>query len=841
MTRASPLLRGATAAAVVATFGAGALAALDVPSWAERHGLSNFGRPPELGLLSLAVAAASAGWLLWPAPRARRSVAQLTTLLLLSATLLGSRVIPNDDALRLALTATTLWAAAPWLSWRRPSTLIGAAALLLAGPALAATQYPHGGLVWLTHIAPVAALAVCLPAAFDSARVPLLTLVVSAALAGLASASSYPIAAAALDIPLGALLSTRLTVLGLHPNLAVPLLAVAATLGIAAFAQGPRRAGVGAALLVVGATLLAVRSRTGLAVTVVGVGLFLAWRWAAKRERLARAARLAWVALVAALLLGTLVPATNWTSGTITTQSASMTSKAVTFRSAMWELGRASWAAADWHGHGPGTLYEQGTVARPGRYDGMTKSDHPHSIVLLVGGALGFPGLLALALLFAWTTRPPRRHLGEADAALACAAVALWAANAADLGGAINTLYPALAFVLLGLRDVRNDDSDAASPSALPARLVGGLSLASLAVVGIVLSAQRRAVHTASEQLAHLDDAEARSEAGDMLDDTLARAAALVPTDPGVPMLRAQLAARASRPAEALQHIDEALARFPRSAMLQHQRAMALWLAGGPPAEIDAALDAAIALDAWGPDTWRRHIDRARIASGASEPDVARRAIAAALVSNPEAAADIPLIEVAGQRVFTPTGPGGARIPVDAVRADLAAMRLAWEDRDPAYATRFALREVEVLRAIGDFEGADARAQEMDVGNSGVAPYYEHLLRGRASASAGRHDEAAEHFAQANALYSTSAQAKSPGQLDGLVLTEELEALSHAEALDAEGFAERSALVTDILGDLRFRTAEYRRWIDARRRVAERTGDVALAARLHDALGYLER
>lgn len=833
MTRASPRLRGTLALAVLATFGSGAVAALDVPSWIARHGLSNFGRPPELGLAAGVVALLGAAWLLWPTPRDRRDVARAATLLVVVATLLGGRLVPNDGALRLVLAAGALWAAAPWLRASRPSTIVAALCVVAALPAVASTLYPHGSVLWLVRIAPLVAVAACLPAVFGSPRVPALVVACAAGLAGVVSASSYPIAAAELGLSTATLLSTRLTVLGLHPNLAVPLLAVGATLAVGLVLAGPRRALPALALAAIAATLVGVASRTGFLVTGLGVGLVVAWTLARRRERLAGPARVAWWLLVVVLAVGAVVPATDWTSATITNRSSSMASKAVTFRSAMWELGRDTWDAAPWHGHGPGTLYEQAAVARPGRYDGMPKDDHPHNVVLLVGAALGFPGLAAALLLFVATARPPRR---PDELALAAAAAAMWAANTIDLGGAVATMYPALAFVLLGLRDARDDDAPARTRSA-PARVVGGAALVALAAVGVVLSVQRALVADAAPRAEALAGPGPEAEA---VDAALARADALLPTDPDVAWTRARLAVAADRPGEALAHVEQALARFPRSAFLHHERAKLLMLTGAEADGVEAALDEALALDAYGPDAWRRHLDRARVAASRGDEDRARAALIAAFLANPSAAGDVDVVGFDDARAFAPAGPRGARVPVADVLADLAAQRERWQATDLAYATRFDLRGVEVLRAIGAHAEADAAARAMDTPDR--APYYEFLMRARAASAAGRHDDAVALFEQANESYTDSLDADQAGAtIHPHVLVDEVGARSRAESLDVETFARRSALVADVIGDLRFETDAFRRWLDARRRVAERTGDAAEAARLTEALRYLDR
>src|SRR6185436_4813673 len=242
------------------------------------------------------------------------------------------------------------------------------------------------------------------------------------------------------------------------------------------------------------------------------------------------AASLAALAVAALLLL----PLVGLGETHVTARTGSMVSKAASFRSAMWELGRDTLAAAPWHGFGPGTLLVQGRFALPGPLDGLPKDDHPHSVVLAVGEAFGWPGLAALALLFLAALRPPRAG-DRLGAGLQAALLTVFAADAVDLGGAQNTLYPAAVLILLGLAAARRRDEPepaAPAPARAGARPLAMLAAALLVGFGLLSFAGAATQRQAAQQLARDEDA----------GGALARAARLLPLDPDVPALAARAA-----------------------------------------------------------------------------------------------------------------------------------------------------------------------------------------------------------------------------------------------------------------------------------------------------------
>jgi len=361
-------------------------AALSVP---QHGGASDFGDPPEQVLLW-----AVAG-LVWAVALLRTSdrsaVARSLVLALLCATLLGNRGVPADPGLVVSLLGVAVLAAARELRGGQ-AAWIAVACLAFAAPGLLGTRYPHGALQWLLFTLPALGLMPLLPALFPGRRAatPCQVLLLATAAFALLSLASYPALAEGLDLPLAALAGTRLRVMGLHPNLAVPLLVAACLVGAALAWDRPGRARIVAlgCLVPILAALCAVRSLTGLLALLLGGALLLGSRLPGLWRR--RTARLG--ALAVALLL--LVPLAGLGETRITGRTASMVSKAASFRSAMWELGRDTWHAAPWHGFGPGTFLVQGRFGRPGPLDGHPKDDHPHSVVLAVGESFGWPGNL---------------------------------------------------------------------------------------------------------------------------------------------------------------------------------------------------------------------------------------------------------------------------------------------------------------------------------------------------------------------------------------------------------------------------------------------------------------
>ncbi|HEX5009930.1 MAG TPA: O-antigen ligase family protein, partial [Planctomycetota bacterium] len=602
-----------------------------------RAGVSTFGNPPELAIAWVACAAVFASVIV--RARDRLGVARRLVLALLVATLLGRRVVPADPGLRLALLGVTLWAAAPWLR-PRPGFGTTAAALLLACPALLLTEFPQGDVLWLGYVLPPAALALLVPgvcpgrSAFRAAA----ALVLATGVGCLAALASYVVLARGLALPLATVLNTRLHLLGLHPNLAVPHLATTLVLGAALLvsASGRWRLLLLAALLPVVGALLAIQSRTGLLATGFGLGVLLLGRGPA---RLAQWAHRLAIGCVAGLLL---FPLTGWSDASITSLSSSTVDKAVSFRSSMWELGRDTLAGAPWHGFGPGTAYAQGRFARSSRYDGLPKDDHPHNVLLAAGEALGWPGLLGIAILFVAGVRRPRAGGALAQAATA-AALAMWAANAIDMGGADATLYPSLAFLLLGLRQAapRPDEPGPGAPPAATARRVAaaaGLLLVPLGLLWLAGSAVKDFALKRVDALAQPQGFDASTPA----QQALAWAARLAPLDPNVPAQQARLAALRGDRAGAVAALLRARELFPGSAALAHQLALAYAAVEPTDPRVEALLDEAVRLDPYGPDAWRAHRDRAQVRALAGDARGALDALVTAVLLNPGAVAGLP-------------------------------------------------------------------------------------------------------------------------------------------------------------------------------------------------------
>lgn len=788
-------------------------AAFAVPAHA---GASTFGNPPELAAVWLLCAA---GWAsaIARAPD-RLAVARRLALALLLSTLLDRRCVPADVGLRLALLGVTLWAAAPWLRLRAGAgaTLL---ALALAMPGVLLGELPQGGLLWLAFTLPAAALALLVPALFPgrhAARV-VLALLLATTVACAAALATYPVLARGLDLPLAVAGATRLHLLGLHPNLAVPHLATTLVLGCALLlgSRGRSRAGILLALLPVVAALLAIRSRTGLLACVLGLGLL---GLSALPGRLASALHRVALAGVAALLV---FPLTGLSDGSIRRDSASMVSKAVSFRSAMWELGRDTLAAAPWHGHGPGTSYVQGRHARRSRYDGLPKDDHPHNVLLATGGALGWPGLLALALLFVAGSRRPRAGGFLAHAA-AAAALATWAANAIDMGGAEATYYPALAFLLLGLAQAAPRPDVAghgAPPRAGSRRAAAGLG-AALGLLGLLLLAGEACERAAARRL----DTDPRAEVGGLL----AWAARLQPLDPAVPLLAVRAAdARGDRDA-AERSLARARELFPASPALAHRRALQLAAFNPADPRVAALLQEALDADPLGADAWRRYRDLAQVRALVGDGRGALEALTQAVLLDPAAAAGLAQRVVGEALELLPGGPAGAAVPLSGLLDAIATGRAGLARDDPASETRLRMREVEVLRALGQTASADQAAREL------LAEDQLYLARQLAQSAIAR-----------NAPEEALARLREVGYPDNSWAAVDLVvALAHAAPADEAAY--RAALdgALDTIrrtSDLVFELPNVVRLLEARRAWAERHGDAASALRLADALAFAAR
>jgi O-antigen ligase len=792
-------------------------AALSVPQMAAA---SHFGDPPVQALLW---AVAGLGWFAALLRASDRdALARRLTLVLLVAALLGERGVPADPGLVVALLGLALLAAGPrLLELRAASPWIAAACLVLVVPGLLGSSFPHGALLWLLFSLPAFGLLVLLPALFPGRRAAtaVLVLLVATAAFSLLSMWSYVELAGGLDLPLMTLAGTRLHVMGLHPNLAVPLLVAASLLGLAlatSRAGTPRRIAL-ACLAPTIAALLCVRSRTGLLALLLGTLLLASLRL--PRRARTWAPRLAALAVAALLLL----PLAGLGETRLTARTGSMVSKAASFRSAMWELGRDTLTAAPWHGFGPGTLFVQGRFALAGPLDGHPKDDHPHSVVLAVGEAFGWPGLAALALLFAAALRGPRED-DRLGAGLQAALLAVFAANAIDLGGAQNTLFPALVLILLGLAEA------ARQPDELPARVAADPAAAArrarrlvapCAVViafGLLSWGAAAAKQRAADRLAHDQDP----------GGALALAARLAPLDPEVPVLAAQQAAAQHDREERVAELVRARERLPGSSALAQQLAAACAAIDPADPQVDTLLDEALRLDPLGDRAWTLHRDRAIVFALRDEPAAALDSLLNALLVNPAAASELPRAVHDGALTIFPAGEAHAGVPLAALRAELA-QRRAQAAHDPGEALRLALREVELLVALQAWDEARAAARELLAGESTYLP----LRLASIAMASGHAGEAVEPLRE-----------MAPQRLFWAA-TDLVEALAQAPETTPAEF--ESALET-VLGLMRAGEADA--WFDlpsvidllqARQAWAERQGDAVTAVRCAEAVEFARR
>ncbi|MFT7464261.1 MAG: hypothetical protein ACI9EF_002611, partial [Pseudohongiellaceae bacterium] len=343
------------------------------------NGPQTFGRPAFLGPLLWLTSAAIAGFFVL-SPN-RLALARRMALVVTGLCLFGGSVVPAIPGLASSFCGATLIVAAPWIRLG----VLGKASLALLAlclPACLSTDFPGGVPTWVVAMSPALTLAFVLPSLFPgkSASQAAKVVVAVTAVISLAGLLSYPLLAEVLDLPLLALVPTRLRLLGHHPNLVVPGLTLAILIAVA-LACRPGARWERWALLPMGAALLLIGSRTGLAALLAGLGLLALTRLVPKQRNL-------WHGLAVVAVLGALlVPALGLTDRSIGHRSSQTLTKALTFRASMWRLGRNTVQAAPWTGHGPGTQFMQKAHVVPGRYDILAGDDHPHNTALAVGAS----------------------------------------------------------------------------------------------------------------------------------------------------------------------------------------------------------------------------------------------------------------------------------------------------------------------------------------------------------------------------------------------------------------------------------------------------------------------
>jgi hypothetical protein len=235
-----------------------------------------------------------------------------------------------------------------------------------------------------------------------------------------------------------------------------------------------------------------------------------------------------------------------------------------------------------------------------------------------------------------------------------------------------------------------------------------------------------------------------------------------------------------------------------------------------------------VRLDPYGPESWRRHLDLARLAARLGrEPEVLPPLLAAVLL-NPAAVAELPRRGAGEALVLHPGGLDGPGVPVQALLDALAERRARPEDLDPDEAARLRLRGIEVLQALGEFQAADALAQELLADNA----VYLQTRTAQTRLAEGRYEEAAERLRGIlphGAIW---------------IHGDLLEALSHATPLDEAAFDTQLAATEAHMAhgvDVVFDIASVRKIRRARQRCAERGGDLAEAVRLADASAFAQR
>lgn len=818
------------------------------------QGLGTFGRPTLLGpLVWLAAAAAMASFAL---ATDRLSLARRMILVVTGLSLFGGSVVPATPGLIAAFCGATLCVAAPFLRLG-PLGWTSLSLLLLCLPACLTTRFPGGVSPWLVAMAPHLTLALALPGLLPGQRAVQAAKVVVAvsALVCLAGLASYLTLSQALDLPLASVAITRLRLLGHHPNLVVPGLALAILLAAALAVRPGARWERWAPLPLLGA-LAMISSRTGWLAVVAGLGLLallrLLPRWRARLMPWLRG--LALLAVLAALL----VPALGLTDRSISHQSSQTLTKAVTFRASMWRLGRENLAAAPWTGNGPGTHFLQNAHVTKGRYDVLPAEDHPHNTVLAVGASFGWPGLVALAILLGVTLRRPRHGGLLADGASAALFVT-WAANGIDMGGATATLFPSSAFLLAALVEASGrepaDGSGAASTAdkvaAQPPRnpvwrwaFVG--FGAAVIVAGLGRARALSTLRDVADTLTASAEGSSVGPLGDVdvgaLDERLAGAAGWLPGDHRVPLLRSNLATMGSSLAttlgspattrsssasakaeQAALHLSHARELAPDLSRLAHLQALQLARADVTDPQVRQLLHEAERLAPFGPEAWRLHMDLAGLAAHHGEEAVAFDELLAALAMSPTA---ITRARFDARRRILRLDAGhhdGVDIPLAQVSDALKERARQIEDSDPAYAVRLRLALTQALSILGEDDQAEAEIRLLFPDQ----PLY--AMQQRTTAALDRED-----FDEALSLY----HASGPTAIYQIAV-ERLMAQARATAQDDQAFAAALAAAMALLPDILFEKTNVAEMLRARQVWAERCDDTESLQRLDSALAWL--
>ncbi|MDG2150122.1 MAG: O-antigen ligase family protein [Planctomycetota bacterium] len=789
-------------------------------------GLSTFGRPPELAILWATLGLLAL--LLVGGAKERLVCARRLTLLVLLVCLFSGQAIHAAPELSLALTGATLFVAAPLL---RPRLLAAAvlALLVCSLPSILATPYPQGAVSWLTALLPPASLAVLLPSLFPGQHIrkPAIVFVAGTALLSLAALSSYATLAQGIHLPISSLLSTRLRPMGMHPNLAVPQLLTALLIacGLAWDFASTRRGWFRAAALILAVTLAAVQSRTGSLGALLGLGILVG------RRLPLRPARLLHPIICVGVVIALLLPTTGLGRGSIEHASTDRMQKAVSFRSAMWQIGRETFHQAPWYGFGPESTYKQSEFAQPSRYDGLPKDDHPHNIVLAVGSALGWPGLLGLAALLALSLRRTRNPGLLSDAASA-ALLVTWASHSVDMGGATSTLYPSLVFLLLGLKhaaDQTGEETNAKATSLAAGPILLGLALILAGGSGwagrLHTESVTKSVRLRHGEAPHPTAASLPFDLATRLQQKLATAGRLRPFDPDVALIQARVAERSEDSTQQVDFLREALRLHPESARIMHELAVQLARQQPRDPEVLQLLEGSVQRDALGPSSSDVLVDLAIIYGGHGDSEQALSALVAALTLNPSAIQRVPWEPQTERLTLGWAGSEGVRIPLSRVLLAIARERVDRGESDPATHTRMQMREIEIYAALGDYQRADEISRRILPNNH----VYRHSQLGSSALQRGDYDLALEEFSQVDmSLYFAV-------RVNGLV------AMSEASDLDPETFAELSTQLESHLPDVLFEAATLRRILRARQRVAERLLNPEEALGWSDALEYASR
>lgn len=351
---------------------------------------------------------------------------------------------------------------------------------------------------------------------------------------------------------------TRLRLFGQDPNIVAPYLAVAPPIILALLLttrSWVSRGVLTVALALVLASVKLTGSKTSLAATALGIGLFAVlaigttlWRSKGRRKWVAACAiALAVLSGVGGFLVKDKVVAKL------------RSDEAIQFRMYLWSTAKKAIAEEPWLGYGLQTREPLMVYAESSDLDGRPKDTHPHQLFLNMAMGAGIPAAVLLGLLILWfalrmTIAAPRLE-DRGDRLLAVSMVgsglALLLANMLDQGLSLNTPLPLHFGMLLGIGSLlvlkARKTPLRATPFAARIPFVAATSTAGMAVIllnGLALCGERLTDWT------RLADQQNRNEDADHWSELSTR---LNPWSLALGMERVRILSKLGRPDDAIE------------------------------------------------------------------------------------------------------------------------------------------------------------------------------------------------------------------------------------------------------------------------------------------------